>query len=313
MWSAPPRDASSLSMWFERSLAGVKVAARRVGLVLLAAWTMLGVAAWVLVVSTFDGRRGRELRRLLDLDRDSFGGSDTVVLTDAEADRAWELVQEVFWAALPWVALLGVFFVLVSAWSVALAVRAVSGRVAVSGTGASGTGELPVEPLGSLMSAAGRRVPAVLASGVVVFLVFLGVWVVAALPVVLAAALDAGGATIVLTSVFVVLLAGVVAMWLWVKLSLAVVLAAVGGHGIGVRRSWDLTSGQFWYAAGRLVITGLVAGALSGAVNSVSGFAQFLSVVVYLAIVLSLQVVAVAASVLITASGHLVTIDQLER
>jgi hypothetical protein len=284
-------------MWFERSIAAVKVAARRIGLVLLVAWTMLGVAGWVLVVSTLDGGRGRELRRLLDLDEDFFGGSDTVVLTDAEADRAWELVQDMFWSALPWVVLLGVFFVLVSAWSVALAVQ---------------TGESPVEPLGSLMSAAGRRVPAVLASGVVVFLVFLGVWIVAALPVVLVAALDAGGATIVLTSVFVVLLAGVVATWLWVKLSLAVVLAAVGGHGIGVRRSWELTSGQFWYAAGRLVITGLIAGALSGAVNSVTGFGQFLSLVVYLAIVFSLQVVAVAASVLITTSGHLVTIGQLE-
>lgn len=308
MWVAPPRDPMSLSMWFERSLAAVKVAARRIGLVLLVPWTMLGVAGWVLVVSTLDGRRGREVRRLLDLDENSFGGSDAVDLTDAEADRVWELTQQMFWSALPWFVLLGVIFALVSAWSVALAVRAGSVRVAESGTGPS-----PVESVGGLMSAAGRRVPGVLASGVVVSLVFLGVWIVASLPVVLVAVLDAGGAAIVLTSVFVVLLAGAVATWLWVRVSLAVVLAAVGGHGIGVRRSWELTSGQFWYAAGRLVITGLIAGALSGAVNSVAGFGQFLSLVVYLAIVLSLQVVVTAASMLITASCHLVTIDQLER
>ncbi len=307
MWVSPPRDGSSFSVWFERSIAVVGIAVRRIGLVLLAVWGLLGVAGWVVAVSTFDGGRGRELRRLLDFEQSSFGGSRTVELTDAEAERAWELIQDMFWSALPWMVLLAVSFVLVSAWSVALAVSVQVPRVAEQ------RGDEPsAVALGGQLSAAVRRVPSVVGSGVVVFLVLTGVWVVAALPVVLVAVLDGGGAAIVLTSVFVALLAGVVTSWLWVRLSLSVVLAAAGGHGLGVRRSWDLTGARFWYAAGRLIITGLIAGAASGAVNSIAGFGQFLGLAAYLAIVFTLQAVAAAASVLITTAGHLVTSDQLD-
>jgi hypothetical protein len=258
-------------------------------------------------VSTFDSGRGRELRRLLDIEQNSFGGSRTVDLTDAEAERAWELIQDLFWSALPWMVLLALSFVLVSAWSVALAVRVQLPHVAEQRAD-----EPSAATLGGLMAAAARRVPAVVGSGAVVFLVLTGVWIVASLPVVLAAVLDAGGAAIVLTSVFVVLLAVVVTSWLWVRLSLSMVLAATGAHGIGVRRSWDLTGGRFWYAAGRLIITGLIAGAASGVVNSIAGFGQFLGFAAYLAIVFTLQAVAAAAAVLITTAGHLVASEQLD-
>ena len=76
-------------------------------------------------------------------------------------------------------------------------------------------------------------------------------------------------------------------------------------------RAWELTHGQFWYVAGRLIITGLIAGAAGAVVNSVTGFGQFLGVVAYFAILVALQAAAFAASIAITVSGHLVTIEQL--
>ncbi len=248
---------------------------------------------------------GRELRRLLDIERGVFGGS-TVTLTDAEADRAWELVQDIFWSALPWMILLGVGFVLLAAWSVALVVRAVQPHLADPPTGGA-----PVERLGVLVGAALQRVPAVVGSGIVVFFVFAGVWIVAWLPVVFVALIGGGGAAILLTVVFVVLLVVVAMAWLWVRLALASVIAAAGGRGIGVMRSWDLTHGQFWYAAGRLIVTGLIAGAAGGVINSVTGFGQFLGFVAYVAILFTLQAVAFAASIVVTVSGNLVTIEQL--
>jgi hypothetical protein len=106
-------------------------------------------------------------------------------------------------------------------------------------------------------------------------------------------------------------LVAVATTWLWVRLALASVIAGAGGHGIGVTRSWELTHGQFWYAAGRLIVTGLIAGAAGGVINSVTGFGQFLGFVAYVGIVSVLQAVALAASIVVTVSGHLATIEQL--
>jgi hypothetical protein len=305
MWVPPPRDPQSFSSWFERSVAAAKVAIRRVGALLVGVWILFGLAGWWLVVSAFDSDRGRELRRLLDIDGSAFGGS-TPTLTDDEADRAWELVQDIFWSALPWVVLLGAGFVVLAAWSVALVVRAVQPHRADPPTGAG-----PVERLGDIVGAAMRRVPAVVGSGAVVFLVFAGVWIVAWLPVVFIAAIDGGGAAILLTVVFVVLLVVVAMAWLWARLALASVTAAAGGWGIGIRRSWELTHGRLWYVAGRLIITGLIAGAAGGVVNSVTWFGQFLGFGAYVAILFAFQSVAVAASIAVTVCGHLVTIEQL--
>jgi len=305
MWVPAARDPSSFSSWFERSVAAAKVAVRRVAVLLVGVWLVVGVAGWWLVVSAFDSDRGQELRRLLDIEGSAFGGS-TVTLTDAEADRVWELVQDIVWSALPWMVLLGVGFVVLAAWSVALVVRAVQPRLADPPTGGA-----PAEALGSLVGAAVRRVPAVVGSGIVVFLVFAGVWIVTWLPVVFVALIGGGGAAILLTVVFVVLLVVVAMGWVWVRLALASVIAAAGGEGIGVARSWELTHGQFWYAAGRLIVTGLIAGAAGGVINSVTGFGQFLDFVAYVAILFALQSVAFAASIVVTVSGHLVTIEQL--
>jgi len=308
MWVPPARDATSFSAWFDRSVAAVKIAARRVGLLLVTVWLLLGVAGWALVVWAFESGSGRELRDLLDIEQNVFGGSTaTAQLTDAEADRAWELIQDIFWSALPWLIVLGVAVVVASAWSVALAVRAVHPHVAESPVG-----ERPAEPLSALVRGAVRRTPAVIGSGIVVLGVLGGVWVAAWLPLVLVVVAGGGGAAIVLTAVFVVLLVLGATVLLWVRFSLASVIAAVGGCGIGVKHSWRITNGRFWFVAGRLVVTGLIAGVASGSVNAVTGFGQFLGFAVYAAIVFVLQAVAIAVSVILTVSGHLVTIDQAE-
>lgn len=306
MW-VPPRDPSSFSSWFERSVVAAKVAIRRVGVLLVCVWLLFGIAGWWLVVSAFDSDRGRELRRLLDVETNAFGGSTvTAELTDAEADRAWELVQDIFWSALPWMILLGVVFVLLAAWSVALVVRAVQPHLADPPTG-----DGLAEPLGNLVGAAVRRVPAVVGSGIVVFLVLAGVWIVAWLPVVFVAVVGGDGAAILLSVVFVVPLVVVAMVWSWVRLALATVIAAGGGQGIGVARSWELTHGRFWSAAGRLIITGLIAGAAGGVINFVTGFGQFLGFVAYVAVLFAFQAAALAAAIVVTVAGHLTAIGQL--
>ena len=123
MWVPPVRDPQSISAWLERSVAAVKLAVRRVGVLVVAAWLVLGALAWGLVVATVDSDRGRELRRLLDLEQTVFGpapSSASDELTSVEADRAWELLRELFWSALPWMAVLGLIAFLAWAWSVAL-------------------------------------------------------------------------------------------------------------------------------------------------------------------------------------------------
>jgi len=300
MWVPPVRDPKSLGVWFESSVVAVKRATRRVGVSIAVVWLVLGALGSWLAIATFDDRRGRELRRLLDIDQRTLaptGSPTTNELTTAESERAWELLQDIFWGALPWLIALTVVFVVVAAWSVALATRAV---------------QQPAEGLGALAGASLRRVPAVLGSGVVVFGLFVATWALASIPVVLVVAADGGGAAIVLTVVFVMLAVLVATAWLWGRLTLASVIAAGGGHGLGVGRSWSITHGRFWFAVGRLLITSVVAGALSGLVSIVNTFGQFLGFSAYLATVMLFQALTAAVAIVITVSGHRSTIDQLD-
>ena len=302
MWRPPVRNPASFSVWFEAAVATTKIAGRRVGLLIIGLWLLLAAAGWWLTVVSLDDDRGRELRRLLDGDRTAFDpiSPSGTAMTDAQAERAWELMQDIFWSALPWLVALMAALVVISAWSVALAARATQPP----------DGDRP-DGLRRVMSDALGRVPAVLASGIVVFAVYVAVWAVAVLPVVLLAVADAGGAAIVLTAVFLFPLVLAVSLWLWGRLTLASVLAAIGGHGLGLRRSWHLTDGRFWFTVGRLTVTALIAAAAGGAVNVVSGFGSVLGATAFLAIVVVLQAAAVALSSVVTTSGHLATIDQL--
>ncbi len=298
-----------MSLWFERGVADVKIAVRRVGLLLGVVWLLVGAAGWLLIVSTFNSGRGRELRRLLDIDG-AFG--PTSELTTAEAERAWDLIQDLFWSALPWLVLLALVAVVLAAWSVAVVALAVRPDAAAHDASDLGAAHQPLDGVVDIAGAAVRRTPAVLGSGIVVLAVFTLAFAVTSLPVVLVAVAGAGGAAIVLTVVFVVLLALVLMVWLWGRLSLASVIAATGGHRLGLRRSWSLTVGQFWFVFGRVLLTGLIAGVASTALNSFTSVLQFVGFSVFVAVSLLLQAVGFAVSVIITVCGHLVTIDQAE-
>ncbi len=309
LWVPPVRDPQSLSAWFERSIAAVKLAVRRVGVLLVVVWLLLGALGWGLVVATLDSNRGRELRRLLDIEQTVFGpggSSSSNELTSAEADRAWELLRELFWSALPWMVVLGLVVLLASAWSVALVARAVQDHV----DGGVHPGNQTRDERGTIVFDALRRIPAVFAAGFVVFLVFVGVWLLAALPVLLVAAAGGGGAAIVLTAVFAVVAVALVTFWLWGRLALVPVVAAAGGHGLGVRRSWSLTRERFWFVVVRLILAALIGGVASGAANFFNTFGQFFDFAIYLAVVFVLQAVAIAVSTIIAVCAHLVALDQ---
>lgn len=300
MWVPPVRDPKSLAVWFESSVNAVKRSARRVGVLLVVVWLSLGALGSWMAIASFDDRRGRELRRLLGFDQRTFaptGSPTSNELTTAEAERAWELLQEIFWDALPWLIALTIAFVVLSAWSVASTNRAV---------------QQTDERLGALSVAALRRVPAVIGSGLVLFGLAVATWALASIPVVLVVVADAGGAAIVLTVVFVALLVVVTTAWLWGRLTLASVIAAAGGHGLGIGRSWYITHGRFWFVVGRLLIAGLIASALSGLVSLGNMFGQFLGFSAYLAIVILLQALTTAVAIVVTVCGHLSTIDQLD-
>jgi hypothetical protein len=297
MWVPPGRDPTSLSAWFEHSVAAGKIAVRRVGLMLAVLWLVLGAAGWWVVVASLGSDRGRELRRLLEIESD---------LNDTQAERLWDLIRDIFFSALPWLIVLLVAFMIASAYSIALVARVVRPQLEdPAGAAQPGVG------LGNVVAGAIRRVPAVLGAGIVVVTVYAVAWAAGAACVAIVVLAGGGTAAIVLTTIFVVPLVLVVATWIWGRLTLATVIAAGGGHGIGVRRSWDITQDRFWFAVGRLLLTGLIAGAAGGAVNAVTGFGQFLGFAVFLAMVVLLQVLAVGVSIIVTTCGHLAAIDQL--
>jgi hypothetical protein len=153
--------------------------------------------------------------------------------------------------------------------------------------------------------------PAVLGAGLVVVTAYAAAWVVAATPLVIVALAGGGAAAIGVTAIFVVPFLIVVTGVLWGRLTPATVIAAAGGHGIGVRRSWELTHDRFWFVVGRLLLTAMIAGAAGGVVNAVTGFGRILDLALFLAIVFLLQALALAVSIVVSTCGHLSAVDQL--
>lgn len=298
MWERPTDDPTpSFSSWFDRSFSCVRSVVRRVGLFVFGAWAALGLAATVVVVAAFESDQGRELRGLLDDDL-------TAGLTDAEADRAWELLGELFWSVLPWGIALLLAYTVVAAWSYALAAQiaaATSGSVQQAG----------VDEMKPSARAALRRAPVVISASLLLGSIALGVLAVVALPVVLVVISDAGGAAIGLTVFFSVIAGLVIGVWLWGKLGLTVVVAALGGDGTGINRSWALTNGRYWFVFGRLLVTALIAGAFGGATNVASTFFGLSGFVVGATLVLVLTAVVDGLRTIVSASAHVVIVDQI--
>lgn len=304
MWQRPTDDpAPSFSSWFDRSFSCVRSVVRRVGLLLFGAWAALGLVATVLVVAALESDRGRELRGLLDDDLRTAASSTG--LTDEEADRALELLGDLFWSVLPWGIALVLAYTVVAAWSYALAAR-----VAAATAG-------QVEPAAFAEAkpsarAAFRRVPVVIAASLVLGSIALGVLAAVSLPVVFVVISDAGGAAIGLTVFFGVIAGLVVGVWLWGKLGLTIAVAALGGHGLGINRSWELTNDRYWFVFGRLLVAALIAGALGGATNVISNVFGLLGLLVGVAFVLVLTAVVDALRTIVSASAQVVIVHEIE-
>jgi MFS family permease len=302
MWERPAPGPPSLSAWFDRLVRCVKWVVRRVGLVLMGVAIVVGSMVAAVTLATVESDRGRELRRLVDDDL-----SASTSLTDAEADRAWELVVSLFWSVLPWAIVIFVVYVVVAAWAYALVaqVAATTPDDRVADTDRLDGAEPTV---GSAL----RRAPAVIGAGLVLAAIGFAVLAAVSLPVVLVALSDAGGAAIGLTVFFGVIAGVVVGAWLWVRLGLTVVLAALGGYGLGIGQSWTLTQGRYWFVFVRLLMATLIGAVIGVVTNVVTNGSSFVGFAVASVILLVLAVVVEVVRTIVSASAHVVTIEQID-
>jgi hypothetical protein len=301
---APGRDPFSFSVWFEESFAAFKAVARRVGLLIAAVWVIAVALYGVVFYSVFNSSNGREIRELIEFDRifDSTGTADTVVLTDAEWNRVGDLFVDSLWAALPWLVAISIVVLFGSAWSVVMAAR-VADRV--------GDGAVDEMSRADDAAEAIRRVPAVVGSVIVLLAISSGVFLVAFAPLLVALVVDADGTVIALAVVFG-LPAGLVAFcWLWGRLALAIVISSIGGHGVGIRRSWELTHGRYWGVVGRLLVAGLIASAVTIPFSFVNNVALAFGFGTWLVSVLALQVGSNTMSTLSSVPAQVVLVRHL--
>jgi Protein of unknown function (DUF2510) len=299
-WGAH-RNPYSFSAWFEQSLAAFTIVARRVGWLIGLMWMVSTATVGVFVAVVYHSGRGREIRDLLHFDR-SFGSSTVVSLTDAEADRVGELLRDIAIGAVPWMIALAVVLVATWTWTAALAAR-VAARI--------DSGTVDQVTRGDDAADSIRRAPIVVSSMLVQFGIIVGALLVTLGPMLLVLVLGGGGGTVAVTAVFGIPAAFALAAWFSVRLGLATALAAIGGHGIGIRRSWELTSGHFWGVLGRLLVAGLIAGAATLPLSFVNSFSVVFGFGVWLVVVLLLQAVSSVIGVLVTVPAQVVLVEHL--
>jgi hypothetical protein len=187
-------------------------------------------------------------------------------------------------------------------WATALAAR-VADRV---GSGTVDSVSRPDESADAI-----RRVPAVVGALLAVSLIGIGVMVLALLPLVVALGADAGGGAIAVTGIFGFIAALVSVSLVFVRLSLAVVLASLGGWGIGIRRSWQLTEGHFWGVLGRLLVAGLIASAASFPLSFVNSFGLSFGFTTWVVSLVVLQAIGNVVTTVVTVPAQVVLVGHL--
>ncbi len=300
----PGRDPFSFSAWFEESFTTFKAVARRVGLLIAAVWVVAVSLYGIIGYSVFNSSNGREIRELIEFDRifSSAGAADTVVLTDAEWDRVGDLFLDSLWAALPWLLAISMVVLFGSAWSLVVAAR-VADRVDDDAVDQVSRADDAAEAI--------RRVPAVLGAVLLLVAISVGVFFVGLVPLLIALLTDADGAVIALAVVFGLPAAFVANFWLWGRLALAMVIASIGGHGVGIHRSWELTQGRYWGVVGRLIVAGLIAAAVTIPFSVFNNVAVAFGFTTWMVSVLVLQVVANTMSTLVSVPAQVVLVRHL--
>jgi FtsH-binding integral membrane protein len=260
------------------------------------------VLVGVFAFSVFNSGKGRELRRLIQFDRIVDGSATNVRLTDAEWERAVDLLGDIARAAVPWIVVLFVVLIVASTWATALAAR-VADRVG------SGTVEDVSRPDDS--ADAIRRVPAVAGALLAFSLIGLGVMALTLLPLFVAVAADAGGGAIAVTGIFGFAAALVSGSLVFVRLSLAMVLASLGGWGLGLRRSWQLTEGHFWGVVGRLLVAVSIASAASFPLSVVNSIGFSLGFTTWMVSLLVVQTIGNVVTTVVTVPAQVVLVRHL--
>ena len=153
--------------------------------------------------------------------------------------------------------------------------------------------------------------PAVVGALLTVSLIGIGVMVVALLPLVVALGADAGGGAIAVTGIFGFIAALVSVSLVFVRLSLAVVLASLGGWGIGIRRSWQLTEGHFWGVLGRLLVAGLIASAASFPLSFVNSFGLSFGFTTWVVSLVVFQAIGNVVTTVVTVPAQVVLVGHL--
>lgn len=294
-WAPAPKDPHSFSSWFEQSTEAVKQTVRRVGLIVAGAYLACFALIWLVVYAAFTSSDGEELRDILELDR-NFGGNSEIELTSAEQDRVWDLLGDLLRTWAPAFVVLSLLLAAISVGGIVLAARAAAD---------------PNQSTASLLRDAVRRLPAVIACYFVLVVLLTAAAVGPLVPLIVAIAADAGSGAIGVSAALGIPAAIVLACWLGGRLSLALVGAALGGHGLGIGRSWDLTRSHYWGVVGRLIVASIIASIVTMPLSFVSGFAAAISFMFLVMFMLVIQAVSSAASVLVTAPAQVVLWNHL--
>ncbi len=288
------RDPYSFSAWFEDASEAVKAVVGRVGAVIMGVWFACAALVGVVALTIYNSADFREIRSLIDFDN-RFGSNRTVELTDSEIDRLGDLSWEVLWASAPWLTIVAIVVGVVWIWTMSLSAR-VADRV---------SSDLVDDVERSDDAAAAlKRIPMVFSSVVATSAIWMGVLLVVFSPLLVVLAVDADGTPIALAAVFGAMALLVVVPLLIVRLSLAFVLAAIGGFGVGLRRSWQLTDGHFWGVVGRVLIAGLIAAAFTLPLSFVNSFGIGFGFGTYLVMMLVFQALSNAIAMLVQIPAH---------
>lgn len=310
MGPPPPsgRPATSISRWFDRSWKAGVAATVPVLPLLITVWLLLtaatvGFAIWFIERPEIDA-----IRDNLGLD-DRFQPTDpSNTITDSEAEAALDALRDLAWAAVPPAIIVGLLSWVVAAWTWVLIARRIDEPDEAT---------LIFEADRQSPAQALRRVPALLASVIVVGLTWLAISLACFAPmlVLIAVAVGSDGELvlpIVVAAIFGTI--GAIAATLFVipRLMLAPTAAALGRRGLGIADTWRLTKGRWGATALRLLLMYLIGAVASVPISFVAQGAGLIGVTAFALTLAVSQTITALATTLVYATGSAVYLLDVE-